>query len=40
MVKNKELTYCLVRKKPTKDYNKDVETLKNKALRQESLCSL
>ena len=40
MVKNKELTYCLVCKNPTKDYKKDTETLKNKVLRQKSLCSL
>ena len=30
MVKNKELTYCLVCKKFTNDYIKDAETLKTK----------
>ena len=40
LVKNKELSYCSVCKKSTKNYKKYIETLKNKVLRQKSLCSL
>ena len=40
MVKDKKLTYSLVCKKHTKDYSRGIEVLKNKILRQKSLCSL
>ena len=37
MVNDKKLTYCLVCEKYTQDYQKGIETFKNKLLRQKSL---
>ena len=38
MVKDKSLNYCLVCKKHTQDYPRGAEVLKNKILKQSSLC--